>query len=122
MATAVVNTAQLKCESGDAPAPLTVTSQQTVKIGNQLAATINDFAPVTNIPSFGTCKILTSAASGTPTPCVPATVTPWAAGATSPVAIGMPLGLLDSDRLVCTVAASPCISVSDAGQTDTSDT
>ncbi len=60
MATAVVNSAQLKCECGDAPAPLTVTSQQTVKIGNQLAATINDFAcksikyPVPSVPA-ATC-------------------------------------------------------------------
>ncbi len=121
MAIAVVNGAQLKCESGDAPAPLIVTSQQTVSAGNQIAATIMDFAPGANIPTFGTCKILTAAASGTPTPCVPATVAPWLKGATSPVNISGPLGLLDVDRLVCTVAASPCISVVDPGQTTTSD-
>lgn len=122
MATAVVDQAMLKCESGDANSPLTVTNQQDASIGDHTAATIMDHAPGTNIPTFGTCKILTSAASGTPTPCAPATPAPWVAGATSPVNIGGPLGLLDSDRLVCTVAASPCISVVDPGQTDTSDT
>lgn len=77
----VCMTASMTCTMGAAPSTLSVTSQQTVMIENQLAATIMDYAPFSNIPPFGICVILTSAASGVPTPCVPATVSPWTAGA-----------------------------------------
>lgn len=58
--------------------------------GNQPAANILDFVPMTNIPSFGMCMSLmnpqvaaaTSAAQGvlTPQPCIPAIVAPWSPG------------------------------------------
>lgn len=120
MPLAVVNTAQLQCTCGDAPTPLTVTSQMQVKIGNQLAATIMDHVPVTNIAPFGTCKTLTAAASGVPTPCVPATVAPWTPGSTSVVMIGGFPALLSTDRLTCTIGG--VISIISPGQTQTNDT
>ena len=120
MATAVVNGAMLQCTCGDAPTPLTVTSQMQAKIGNQLAATIMDHAPTVNIAPFGTCKTLTAAASGVPTPCVPATVAPWSPGSTSIVNIGNFPGLLNTDKLACTVGGM--ISITNPGQQPTSDT
>ncbi len=120
MPLAVVNTAQLQCTCGDAPATLTVTSQMQVMIGNQFAATVMDYAPVVNIPPFGTCKTLTAAASGVPTPCVPATVAPWTPGSTSIVMIGNFPALLDTDKLACTVGGM--ISIVSPGQTQTSTT
>jgi hypothetical protein len=120
MPQAVVNTAQLQCTCGDAPTPLTVTSQMQVKIGNQLAATIMDFAPVVNIAPFGTCKTLTASASGVPTPCVPATLAPWTPGSTSGVMIGNFLALLSTDKLMCTIGGM--ISIVSPGQMQTNDT
>ena len=120
MPQAVVSTAQLQCTCGDAPTPLTVTSQMQVKIGNQLAATVMDYAPAVNIAPFGTCKTLTAAASGVPTPCVPATVAPWTPGSTSVVRVGNLLGLLSTDKLACTVGGM--ISIISPGQAQANDT
>ncbi len=120
MPIAVVNGAKLMCTNGDAQVSLIVTSQMLSKIGNQLAATIMDHVTAVNIPPFGICKTLTAAASGTPTPCVPATAAPWTPGSTSIVLIGNYPGLMNSDMLTCTVGG--VISIVDAGQTDTMDT
>lgn len=120
MAKAVVNGATIQCTCGDAPQKLIVTSQTQVKIGNQLAATIMDHAPTVNIPPFGTCKTLTASASGTPTPCVPATAAPWTPGSTSVVKVGNYNALLNSDTLVCSVGGT--ISITDPGQQETKDT
>lgn len=120
MPEAVVNSAQLRCTCGDAPSPLTVTSQTQVMIGGQLAATVMDYAPTANIAPFGTCKTLTSAASGVPTACLPATAAPWTPGSTSVVRIGNFNGLLSTDTLACTVGG--VISVESPGQTQTQDT
>jgi hypothetical protein len=110
----------LQCTCGDAPAPLTVTSQTACMVGGKLAATILDIAPTTNIPPFGTCKTLTAAASGTPTPCVPAPAGPWSPGSTSIVTVGTIPGLLNTDKLACTVGGM--ISVVEPGQQETQDT
>jgi hypothetical protein len=120
MAIAVVDGAVLKCTCGDAPAKLKVTSQTTVTIENKLAATVQDMAPTTNIPPFGTCKVLTAAASGTPTPCVPAPSGPWVPGSTSRVDIGTYPVLLSTDLLLCGVPGM--ITIQDPGQKTTKDT
>ncbi|TWT43689.1 hypothetical protein RAS1_00880 [Phycisphaerae bacterium RAS1] len=120
MADAVVAMAQLQCTCGDAPTPLWVTSQMTVKIGNQYAATVMDHAPMANIKPFGTCKTLTASASGVPTPCVPATTSPWSPGSTSVVKIGNFNALLSTDKLACSVGGM--ISITQAGQSGTVDT
>lgn len=119
MATAVVNGATLQCTCGSAPSTLTVTSQQTVKIENQLAATVMDNTNA-NIPPFGTCSVLTAAASGAPTPCAMVAPAPWTPGSVTNVKIGNLTALLNTDKLACAIPGS--ISITNAGQTKTSDT
>ena len=120
MPKAVVNGAILTCTCGSLPMPLQVTSQTAVSIDGQLAATIMDFAPTTNIKPFGICATLTAAAMGTPTPCVPATVAPWITGSTTGILISSFLALRNTDTLPCTVGGT--ISVTSPGQVTTTDT
>lgn len=120
MAIAVVQGATLQCTCGSTPSKLTVTSQQQAKIDEKLAATIMDHAPVANIAPFGNCKVLTAAASGTPTPCVPVTPGPWTPGSATRVTIGKFPALLNTDTLACVVPG--VISIVDPGQKKTTDT
>ncbi len=120
MATAVISGATLQCTCGDAPSKLVVISQPMELIGGTSAATVMDHKPMANIMPFGTCKTLTAAASGTPTPCVPATVAPWVPGSTSLVLINSFQALLDTDKLICTIGGT--ISITDPGQQKTTDT
>jgi hypothetical protein len=120
MPLAVVMGATLQCTCGSAPSKLLVTSQLQVTMSNRLAATVLDHAPAVNIPPFGTCSVLTAAASGVPAPCVPAPLGPWTPGSTSNVKIGNQLALLSTDRLQCAVPG--VISILDPGQTTTQDT
>jgi Domain of unknown function (DUF4280) len=119
MPLAVVMGASLQCSCGSAPAKLVVTSQHQAKIDNQLAATVLDHAPATNVPPFGICSVLTAAASGVPTPCVPALPAPWTPGSASEVKIGNHLALLATATLKCSVPG--VITVLDAGQKTTQD-
>jgi hypothetical protein len=121
MAMAVVEGAQLICTLGDQLSQLKVTSQQTVKIDSKLAATVEDTCAITNIPIFGTCKALTAAASGTPTPCALVPAGPWTPGSMSRVVIGKSPALLSTDTLKCTAAPGE-ITITDPGQKDTQDT
>lgn len=112
----IANQGLCKCLLGDFPTPITVTSNQTVFCHKQLAATIMDFAPIVNIKPFGTCKTLTAAALGVPTPCVPATVAPWITGSVLTSHQKMP-ALRDCDTLLCAVGG--LISITFAGQPTT---
>lgn len=98
----VCNGAMCSCTQGAAPTPLTVTSQQILTIQNIPVATIQDAAPVGNIKPFGNCKVLTTAASGTPTPCAPALAPAWTPGSTVQSVNNVPVLTKDS-TLVCTV-------------------
>lgn len=80
--------------------PLTTTPKSTeVNVGTP-AAGVEDYVPLTNIPSFGMCGAIanpavaaaTAAKSGafTPAPCSPAVSTPWTPGATSVKVGGQP--------------------------------
>jgi len=87
------------------------------------AATIMDFAPMENIPTFAMCMspanpevaAATSAAQGvlTPMPCVPVTVAPWSPGSAT-VTIGEIPALTDDST--CTCAWGGMISIGSAGQ------
>ena len=91
MALLVANGAQLACTMGMTPSTLTVLPGPphlaAAPAPAMLLATISDFVPMTNIPTFGMCMspanpavvAATAAAPGvfTPAPCVPATSTPW---------------------------------------------
>ena len=109
MANPVVQTATCTCSFGAAPAVLTVTSQQTVSICKMPAATIQDGAALSNVPTFGMCSnpanptvaLATAAAMGvlTPMPCVPATVA-WAPGCPTVTVCKRPL-LNSTSKLTC---------------------
>lgn len=109
MGNPVVQTAMCTCAFGAAPAVLTVTSQQTVTICKMPAATIQDGAPLSNVPTFGMCSnpanptvaAATAAALGvlTPMPCIPASVA-WAPGCPTVMVCKRPL-LNNSSKLMC---------------------
>ena len=109
MANPVVQTATCTCSFGAAPAVLTVTSQQTVSICKMPAATIQDGAALSNVPTFGMCSnpanptvaSATAAAMGVLThmPCVPATVA-WAPGCPTVTVCKRPL-LNSTSKLTC---------------------
>src|ERR1700733_6710362 len=96
----VVSGAMMACTFGAAPASLVATSAPTVIVGGVPAATIMDFAPMENIPTFAMCMSLanpevasaTSAAMGvlTPQPCIPVTTGPWAPGSPTVLVGGNP--------------------------------
>ena len=106
MANPMVQTALCTCTFGAAPAPLMVTSQQTVTMCKMLAATIMD----NKLPTFGMCTSManptvaaaTAAALGvlTPMPCIPLTVAPWAPGVPTVMVCGKPL-LNNTSKLIC---------------------
>jgi len=87
-------TATLSCSMATpaASVPLATTPKGTPVNAGAPAATIDDYIPLTNIPSFGMCGAIanpavaaaTAAKSGafTPAPCTPAVNTPWTPGAT----------------------------------------
>ena len=109
MANPVVQTAMCTCSFGAAPAVLSVTSQQTVFICKMLAATMQDGAPICNVPTCGWCckpanppvAAATAAALGvlTPMPCIPATVA-WAPGCPTVMVCKRPL-LNNTSKLMC---------------------
>src|SRR5262245_36863323 len=113
----VVMGATLQCSCGSVPAMLSVDSQLKYKVDDKLAATIMDCKPGVNIPPFGTCAVLTAAALGVTTPCVPAPAGPWSVGSTTQVKLGDQLALLSTDKLACGVGG--LISIVDAGQQKT---
>lgn len=106
----VVNGAMLLCSFGAAPATLIVLPVNATTVGGLPAATIMDFAPIVNIPTFGMCNTpsnpavaaATAAALGvlTPMPCVPVTVAPWVVGA-PPVLINNIPALDTTSKCMC---------------------
>ncbi len=122
MANLVIAGALLSCSMGTAPTALVVTSNTTV-LSTLPAATIMDYAPLTNIPTFVMCAsttnpttiAATAAASGVYTQgaCIPACAAPWSPGA-SKTMIGSFPALTDSCKCTCSYGGS--ISISFAGQ------
>jgi hypothetical protein len=94
-----------------------------VQAGNNPAATVMDYIPMVNIPTFGMCQspanpqvaAATAAALGvlTPMPCIPMTTAPWSPGSATMKINNFPV-LLDSDTCMCNWAGS--ISIKFAGQ------
>jgi hypothetical protein len=109
----VVEGALMMCDAGTAPMPLAVTSQELVMVGGLLAATIADCVPDDNVPPFVTCNILTAAALGVPTPCVPAPVGPWSPGSVAQTVNGLPL-LITPAVLQCGIGGT--ITITEPGQ------
>jgi hypothetical protein len=90
--------AMMMCSFGTTPSALVVLPLNKTKTNMVFDANIMDHIPMTNIMPFGMCMAptnpqvaaATTAALGvlTPQPCVPATTTPWVAGAPT-VMLGM---------------------------------
>ena len=94
--------ATVSCSMATPPAavPLATTPKGTpVNVGTP-AASVEDYVPLANVPSFGMCGAIanpavaaaTAAKAGafTPAPCVPAVNTPWTPGATKVKIGGQP--------------------------------
>jgi hypothetical protein len=113
MAQLVTMSAQMTCTSGTAPSALIVTVP-TVLGENKPVANIMDYIPIANIPPFGTCNVLTAAASGVPTPCVPAIAAPWAPGSPTVMVRNMP-ALNSTSKCTCTIGGM--ISITSPGST-----
>ncbi|MCD8145908.1 MAG: DUF4280 domain-containing protein [Clostridiales bacterium] len=99
MANPVVNTALCACSFGTVPGTLTVTSQATVQMCGQMAATIMD----NQFPTFGMCSSPMNppvASTGIPTPCKPVTVAPWTPGCPTVLVCGKLL-LNNTSVLTC---------------------
>ena len=89
----VTATATMSCSMALPPTevPLATTPKQTPVDAGTPAASVDDYVPATNIPSFGMCgaaanpavAAATAAKAGafTPAPCTPAVNTPWTPGA-----------------------------------------
>lgn len=94
-----------------------------VMMGGLPAATVMDFAPIANIPTFGMCMTptnpvvasATAAALGvlTPMPCVPVIPAPWAPGNPTALVGGLPAL---SKVSVCMCTWGGVISVVNPGQ------
>jgi hypothetical protein len=92
--------AVLSCSFGTLPTSMIVLPETPVLEDELPAATIMDFIPLENIPSFGLCSSLanpevaaaTAAAGGvlTPMPCIPVTNSPWFPGAPTVLLEGLP--------------------------------
>lgn len=113
MAQLVTMGAQLQCAMGTAPSVLMVVDAR-VTGEVKPSANIMDHIPMTNILPFGTCNILTAAAAGVPTPCVPATAAPWAPGSATVMVRGMP-ALNNSSKCICSIGG--VISITNPGTT-----
>ncbi len=112
MAILAVNGAVLSCVPfGAAPSTLIVLPTRLANASSMPIATIMDYAPMVNVPSFGMCMSLanptvaaaTAAASGvlTPMPCIPATAAPWVPGSPT-VMVGNLPALNNTSKLMCT--------------------
>lgn len=113
MAKLVSLSAQMQCTMGSAPSTLIV-APPTVGGESKPVANILDHIPIANIPPFGTCKILTAAAAGVPTPCVPATAAPWVPGSPTVMVRSAP-ALNDTSKCICAIGGS--ISITNPGTT-----
>jgi Domain of unknown function (DUF4280) len=106
----VVDGATLCCDQGTAPSRLTVLPTNQTRGDEHPAATVLDFAPMTNVAPFGMCRSpanpqvasATAAAQGvlTPQPCTPVIGAPWSPGAAG-VTVNGAAALTDDSRCAC---------------------
>ena len=124
-AQAVTSLAICQCNFGAVPVPLNATSSPNVLIENKPAATIMDFVPISNIPSFGTCNspsnpaAVAAKAVGALAPCTPAIAAPWVPGQPK-VSIGGKPALTKDCNLICALGGpSPVIKIVNPSTTHT---
>ena len=121
MSQIVVHGATLDCPMGKpGKTSLVVAPTARVMAGNQPVATIQDFKPLVNIPTFGMCTSPTNplvmAKLGAPQNCLPIVPAPWAPGSPTVQVGGVP-ALTSDSKCMCTNGG--VISVSKAGQQKT---
>lgn len=107
---ALTDGATLSCTMGTSTASYSLsssTSMVTATDTNAQIGTLTDAIPYTNIPTFGTCSVLTAAASGVSTPCNPITVT-WLSTATSGSLNSLPIATTDSMCICCVGGVITC--------------
>jgi Domain of unknown function (DUF4280) len=120
MSNLVCTGAALQCSMGTTPATFSASGQA---VGAPTGAgVISDIGPQ-SVPGFGLCTSMANpqvAAASTaglvPQPCIPVIAAPWTPGSTSVTLDGQP-ALDDASQCLCTWAGT--ITVSSAGQTDT---
>ncbi len=122
MSKLVINGAKLQCSQGTSQGTLTVLPTLGADADEQPAATVNDYAPMVNVGSFGMCQTqanpevasATASAQGvlTPQPCVPVITSAWSPGS-SAVTIQGTKALRDDSTCNCQWTGS--ISITDAG-------
>jgi hypothetical protein len=111
----VVEGAVLTCPLGSpSTASLIVLSQKSETIDGMLVATIADCGSLVNVPTFGTCNLLSAQTSGAETTCIPTLVGTWTPGAASHAIDGVP-ALTETDIITCSYGGT--IMVEDPGQT-----
>jgi len=120
----VCNGAGMTCSFGTTQAKLIVLPIKRILMENNPAASIMDYVPMVNIPTFGQCSSLinptvasaTAAALGvlTPMPCIPATTSPWVPGKNDVLLTNQPALM---DYCINTCMYMGIITLSDAGQT-----
>jgi hypothetical protein len=120
----VVNGAQIKCSQGiPGKAVLIVLPTPRVTAGDMPVATVMDFKPMANIPTFGMCNssqnptviAATSAAQGvhTPAPCVPSPMKQWSPGSAKTSVGNLPALTKDS---TCNCMWGGSITIDSEGQ------
>jgi hypothetical protein len=118
MAQLVVMGGSAKCSFAQPPGTATISLTPTMINGaNQTIATIQDITPQV-MATFGMCTAPTNpqviAAQGSPVPCVPVIVGPWAPGSPT-VNVGNKPALTSDSQ--CTCSWLGIIEIQDAGQT-----
>src|SRR5687768_4765196 len=113
MAQLVTMWAQMQCTAGTASSVLVV-AVPSVTGEVKPSANIMDNNSIADLAPFGTCNVLTAAAAGVPTPCVPAIPAPWAPGSPTVMVRGMP-ALNSTSKCVCAIGGS--ISILNPGTT-----
>jgi len=121
MAQQVVMGALMQCSFGTAPCGLIVIPKGApVMAGNMPTATIMDYAPIANIPSFAMCNSPANPATKrpppvlfTPAPCMPVIPAPWVTGAPTVLINNFP-ALNNTSKCMC--AWGGVINITSAGQ------
>jgi hypothetical protein len=107
-----VTGATLQCSNGAATSKLMVAAPHGFFVKNKPVANSMDFAPMTNIMPFGTCKMMPTPSG--PGPCVPQTTAPWLNPKTDITAQQMPLLVEGQSKLICCLGG--IIEIKDSGQ------
>lgn len=120
MPTLVVGGATLRCTQGSSTATL-VLARTPMTADDAIIATVDDYKPIVNIPSLGTCGSMTNPQVASATalaqgvlqrmPCVPVTSGRWSPGSSVSEIDGVP-ALMSSSTCRCSYNGT--ISVSNA--------